>query len=196
MNFLSARQPPPLQHAALLISVLMSAGFPRAEEWDVVGEMWQRDPPSPSLSSPVSFAFFFRGSGSIQSIQRQWHFVPSFCPSCRPAFLYCWATIVRTKWRGVAPISRLLSGTCQGDLGVSHTSHFADLFEWRHMAAPLNLAHNYALTTALLELKAHYATVNHTLCARLLLELMVHTTQPSEACARFASCRNQKCHKK
>lgn len=36
---------PPSYHM-LLIPVLISVGYPRAEEWDIVCEMWQRDPPN------------------------------------------------------------------------------------------------------------------------------------------------------
>lgn len=51
------------------------------------------------------------------------------------------------------------------------------------MVEALYLPHNYELTTALLELKDHYVTVNHCLHARLLLETVLDTTeQPPKPC--------------
>lgn len=117
-EFFICSRAPPLQHAALLITVLISVGFPRAEEWDIVGEMWQRDPPIfLSLSLFILLCYFAFSGEWIHPIHPEtMAFCSTFCPSCRPAFLYCWATIVCTKWRGVPPISLLLSGTCQGNL--------------------------------------------------------------------------------
>lgn len=119
MNFLTCSRAPPLQHAALLITVLISAGFPRAQEWDIVGEMWQRDPPiAPSLALyPPLCLSAFSGEWIHPIHPETMAFCSSFCPSCRPAFLYCWATTVRTKWRGVPPVPPLLSGTCRRNLG-------------------------------------------------------------------------------
>lgn len=91
---------------------ISSGGGVRRCRWNVTAGSSHR---SLSLYPPLVFAF----SGEwIHPIHPETiAFCSSFCPSCRPAFLYCWATIVRTKWRGVAPISRPLSDTCHGNLG-------------------------------------------------------------------------------
>lgn len=117
-------------------------GFPQAKEWDIVGEMWQRDPPI-ALSLFILLCFFAFSGEWIHPIHPEtMAFCSSFCPSCRPTFLYCWATIVRTKWRGVALVSWPIVRHLPGEFRVLHTSHFPDLFKWRQAVKALYLPHN------------------------------------------------------
>lgn len=118
-------------------------------------------------------------------------FCSSFCASCRPAFLDCWATIARTKCRGVAATSRPLSAFCQGDPGVSRAPHFADLFEWRHMAPALHSLRNYALTTALLGIKRALRYCKSRLCAHDHYSCWSTSRGGGLACAGLASCRDR-----
>lgn len=110
---------PPLQHAALLITVLMRF---LGRWWSETLEVKCDSGILPSLSSlypPLILCLFSKEW--IHPIHPEtMAFCSSFCSSCRPAFLYHRATTARAKWRGVPPRSRLLFSTCPGNSRAHH----------------------------------------------------------------------------